>query len=288
VTSALQIQEVAAYYESKTEAILARYGPGPRVHYHAGLVDYPPPLDSSAEQLRLELVASQERLLYHAAGADLWDASSTLCGDVLDVGCGLGGGAIFWAQEFGARVTAVTCVESHIALVAHFAARAGVASLVRPLLCDALAVPGDHSFDSAVAIDSSCHLDRELWFRRLATLLRPSGHVFIADCFLGLRKYEQPFNCYWHTRIGTIDQYLSNAEAAGFRAELVDDISHRTKHFWTTTRALINAEARIKPLARAEARLREASLDAHLMMNTGLADGGLRYTLMKFTKGTRS
>mgnify|MGYP001145371246 CR=1 FL=1 len=31
--------EVAAYYDNKTEGILSRYGPGPRVHYHTGMVD---------------------------------------------------------------------------------------------------------------------------------------------------------------------------------------------------------------------------------------------------------
>ena len=39
--------------------------------------------------------------------AEVWDAPQSLSGEILDVGCGLGGGSIFWAQEFGARVTAV-------------------------------------------------------------------------------------------------------------------------------------------------------------------------------------
>ena len=102
------IQHLVAHYQRKTRAILERYGPGPRVHYHTGLADEPALPGSSVEGLRQSLVAAQERLLYHAAG--IWDAASTLSGDVLDVGCGLGGGAIFWAQEFGAQVTAVTCV----------------------------------------------------------------------------------------------------------------------------------------------------------------------------------
>src|SRR5712671_5531420 len=62
------IHDVAVYYDSKTQAILERYGPGPRVHYHAGLVDDEGSADSlSAEELRRQLVAAQERMLSHAA-----------------------------------------------------------------------------------------------------------------------------------------------------------------------------------------------------------------------------
>jgi tocopherol O-methyltransferase len=281
--SQISVQDPISYYESKTGGILERYGPGPRVHYHTGLVDDPALPGSSTEKLRQSLVAAQEQMLFHAA--KVWQASSTLCGDVLDVGCGLGGGAIFWAQEFGARVTAVTCVASHLDLVARFAAQAGVQSRVQPLLCDALDVPGENQFDAAIAIDSSGYLRREPWFRRLASLLRPGGRVLIADCFLGRPEYEKPFNSYWHTRIGTIAEYLAAARDAGLRLESVQDISGRTEHFWTTTVALMEAEAREKLLGPAEIARREASMRAHNLVRQGLVDEGLKYALMSFSKG---
>ena len=276
------VVHVAGYYDSKTQAILQRYGPGPRVHYHTGLVDDLTPPDLSAEKLRQRLVAAQERMLYHAA--NVWDAPSTLCGDVLDVGCGLGGGAIFWAQEHGARVTAVTCVASHVDWVARFAAQAGVRSRVQPVLCDALAVPGESCFDAAVAVDSSCHLVRVEWFARLASLLRPGGRILIADCFLGRPEYEEPFNSYWHARIGTIAEYLRAAEKAGLRLESVQDISRRTEHFWITTVALTEAEARERTLGPVETARREASMRAHTLLRQGLVDEGLHYALMSFSK----
>jgi tocopherol O-methyltransferase len=276
------MKALVAYYDSKTCGILERYGPGPRVHYHTGLVDDPALPGSSTQELRQRLVAAQERALYHAA--QVWGASSTLSGDVLDVGCGLGGGAIFWAQEFGAQVAAVTCVASHVDLVARFAAQAGVQSRVQPLLCDALEVPGENRFETAVAIDSSGYLSRGPWFRRLASLLRPGGRVHIADCFLGRPEYEEPFNSYWHTRIGTIAQYLAAAEEARFRLESVQDISRRTEHFWTTTVALMEAEAREKTLGPGEIARRDASMRAHTLVRQGLVDAGLRYALMSFSK----
>ncbi len=276
------LRQLTTYYESKTRGILERYGPGPRVHYHTGIVVDPPCPREAAEELRQSLVAAQERLLYHAA--EVWDAASTLCGDVLDVGCGLGGGAIFWAQEFGAQVTAVTCVASHVDYVARFAAQAGVQSQVRPLLCDALEVPGEKRFDAAVAVDSSGYLERGPWLARTASLLRSPGRVFIIDCFLARPEYEEPFNSYWHTRIGTMAEYLAAAREAGLRVESVQDISRRTEHFWTTTLALMEAETREKSLAPKEIARHQASVRAHTLVRQGLADKGLCYALMSFCK----
>jgi len=203
---------------------------------------------------------------------------------VLDVGCGLGGGAIFWAQEFGAQVTAVTCVPSHVDWVARFAERGGVASRVRALLCDASEVPGENRFDAAVAFETACYLAREQWFPRVASLLRPGGRLFIVDCFLVRSEYAEPFDRYWHTRIGTIPEYLTAAEKAGLQPVLLKDISHRTVHFWTTTQALIQAEAREHEPGPAESVRYDASLRAHDLIRQGLINNGLRYAVMSFGK----
>jgi cyclopropane fatty-acyl-phospholipid synthase-like methyltransferase len=276
------IQNITAHFEGKTQAILQRYGPGPRVHYHAGLIDDPPAANASPDILRLQLVEAQERMLRYASG--VWGVPANLSGDILDVGCGLGGGAIFWAQEFGARVTAVTCVASHVDLVARFAARAGVASRILPLLYDALRIPGENRFDAAVAIDSSCYLPREEWFRRLAVLLRPGGRVLITDCFLGRSQYQEQFNRYWRTRIGTVDEYLGAAVEAGLQPESIEDISCRTKHFWTTTLALMRAEMKEVELKAEDTIRYEASLRAHSLVRQGLSDKGLRYAVLSFSK----
>jgi tocopherol O-methyltransferase len=282
VISRVPVSEIVAYYEPKTHDLLRRYGPGPRLHYHTGIVDEPGPLDISISALRKGIVAAQERMLHHAA--EIWHAQSTLCGEVLDVGCGLGGGALFWAQEFGARVTAVTCVPSHVEWIARFAIQAGVASLVRPLLCDALEIPGENCFDAAVAVDSCCHIPRGPLFRRLAGLLRPGGRLFVTDCFLVRAEYEELFNRHWHVRIGTIEEYRTAAWEAGLREESIDEISYRVENFWAMTLAFIHAEAQGKKLTTPEAAKLTEALQAHALVRQGLADGGYRYALMSFSK----
>jgi cyclopropane fatty-acyl-phospholipid synthase-like methyltransferase len=252
------------------------------VHYHTGLVDRLEEPTLSTQALRQRLIAAQERMLLQAASA--WQATSTLCGDVLDVGCGLGGGAIFWAQEFGARVTAVTCVPSHVNWITEFAAQAGVTSRVRPLLCDALEVAGENCFDAAVAVDSSGYLPRREWFGRVSSLLRQQGRVFIVDCVINDSEFEEPFNQYWHTHIGTLAEYLAEAQRAGLLPEMVEDLSSRTRLFWTTTLELIQPEVRERTLSPIELARSEASRRAHELVRRGLTEGGLRYLLMSFSK----
>jgi SAM-dependent methyltransferase len=280
-TSPTTLQEVADFYEYKTQAVLRRYGPGPRVHYRTGFADEVIPATTSAG-LRQQIVASQERVLQYAG--EFWQVRRIAFRDVLDVGCGLGGGAIFWAQEFGARVTAATIAPSHVGLVAKFAAQAGVGGLVHPILCDASAVPGESCFDAVLALDSSDTFPRAPWLRRVAALLRPGGHLFIYDCFLERPEYAEPINRHWCAQIGTLDEYFDAARAAGLRPDLLEDVSARTREFWSLTIALAEAEKREEALSSWERARLEESLEVHRLVRQGLYDGGLRYALVSFVE----
>jgi len=280
--SSVTTREVADFYDRKTRAVLRRYGPGPRVHYRTGFVDEPLRLTTAAE-IRRQIVASQERVLYYAG--EFWRLRHVAFRDVLDAGCGLGGGAIFWAQEFGAHVTAVTVAPRHVEWVGKFAAQAKVESLVRPMLCDALQVPGEKCFDAAVALDSSDTFPRAPWFRRLASLLRPGGHVFIYDCFLARPpEYADPINRHWCAQIGTLDEYFDAAREAGFRLELFEDVSHRTAEFWTLTIALAEHEMSESTLDQVERARLDESVKVHALVREGLSTGGLRYALLSFVR----
>jgi len=275
------MKNLVDHYELKTQSILQRYGPGPRVHYHTGFVDDPrPPM--TAANLRFQLIASQERMLRYASKN--WQLCCDNFRDLLDVGCGLGGSAIFWAQEFGALVTAITIAPSHVELVAEFARQAGVASRVTPLLCEAAAIPGEECFDAAIAIESSSLFPRRPWFRSLKRVLRPEGRVFISDCFLEKTAFEEPFNRHWCGQIGTIDEYVNAAEECDFRLVKFEDVSQRAATFWATTLALIRAEARESKPDASRLRLIHESLQVHDVMLRGLLYGGLRQALLSFVR----
>jgi hypothetical protein len=114
--------------------------------------------------------------------------------------------------------------------------------------------------------------------------LRPHGRVFIYDCFLERPEYADPIDRHWCSQIGTLQEYLAAAEDAGFRPDLFEDVSHRTRDFWTLTSALAEAEAREKVLTPFELARHQESLQVHGLMRKGLAEGGLRYALLSFTK----
>jgi cyclopropane fatty-acyl-phospholipid synthase-like methyltransferase len=274
--------KLSAFYEDKTAAILRRYGPGPKVHYHTGFMTIPPADGVSIQELRSSLVASQERVLDEASA--VWQIGKIPFRDVLDVGCGLGGGSIFWAQQFGANVTAITIAPSHLDLVAGFAMQAGVESRVQPLLSDALLVPGESCYDAAVAIDSSSSFERGPWFRRLSGILRPAGRVLIFDCFLEDLQYREAFNQHWCAQIGTVNEYLAEAGRAGFRRESIVDVSSQTLPFWYTTIALITAEVQERSSTRAEQIRLNNSLHVHSLVRRGVRSGGLRHVLMSFVR----
>lgn len=182
------------------------------------------------EGLRLQLIQSQEKLLIEAAR--FWEAERNLGGMVLDVGSGLGGSSIFLVQEYGAHVHALTNVPGHIRWISHFADIAGVSDKIKPILGDAYSIPGDQVYDSVIAIESSCYLDRRSWFSHLAQRVRRGGHVFIADCFTDSERVRVPFDRYWLTRIGTLDEYVNEGNKAGFGLEGILDLTSRTSRFW--------------------------------------------------------
>jgi tocopherol O-methyltransferase len=281
ISVALVSDPVANYYERKTESILSRYGPGPRVHFHTGFIDHPA-TQATATQLRSQIRDSQERML--RLSADAWNFRGIPFRQVLDVGCGLGGSAIFWAEEFGADVTAITIAPSHVNLVAAFAAQAGVGSLVHPLLCDALEVPGKDRFDALISLDSSCYLNRQAWFLRARELLRRGGRLFLADCFVDQEAYRAPFDRYWCARIGAVEEYLAAARGARLILERSEDVSRLVANFWATTMALIRVEAQDANSSPRESLRARESLRVHSLMRSGLLDGGFRHMLMSFTK----
>ncbi|HLT29947.1 MAG TPA: methyltransferase domain-containing protein [Myxococcaceae bacterium] len=270
---------VRAYYEAKTESILRRYGPGPRVHFHTGLVDRSQPLDVERSTLSARIREGQEALLEHLSG--ILGQHGHAPGRLLDVGCGLGGGSLFWASR-GAQVTAITHAEGHVPRVMDFARQEGLADRIEVRLCDALEDPGGGPFDTVFACESSCYFPRAAWMQHVAGLLRPGGRLLIADGFLGHASQRIPFDRYWRTRIGTRDEYFEAARNAGLLLEVDEDLAERAADFWDVTLALLEHERR-DAVGGARERLR-ASRREHRRHRDGLRDGSLGYGVLLFRR----
>lgn len=224
-------ERVISWYEKKTDSIIEKYGPGPEIYFHTGIIDPDLDLIKDPSIIRNELVRSQRALISKASL--VWRFGERLTRkNVIDIGCGLGGTSIYMARNYGSNVYALTNVPSHVAIIEEYVRELGLEEKIKPVLGDAHDMPLDGCLDAAVVIESSCYLDRGKWFRHLSEKIAPGGYVFIADC-LGLdEEVFQPFNEYWLTNLGTPEEYRVTSEKAGFELLDFQDISNDTSRFW--------------------------------------------------------
>lgn len=282
----LAVSETASvqrYYRDKTAAIIDRYGPGPRVHYHIGLFDdcWLAP-GATAEQIRASIVAAQERLLERAAL--VWDAGTLFTENLLDVGCGLGGGTIYWAQHFPVRVTAVTNVAEQAAVTRRFSAEAGVSDRVCLLVSDINELALTRRYRAAVAVESSCYVPRPQLFQRIAAALEPGGIFGIEDIFLANPAWRTLFDVYWKTRIGTLSQYQRAAEEAGLVMDRNVDITTHSSAFWLHSLAWAWARLSEPGVSTAEEDRLMRSISWHSGFLHGWCDGAYQTRILRFRK----
>ncbi len=233
---------VPAYYSGKTREILCKYGPGPRIHFHVGVFNttVSRQVSDDREVLRQRLTTAQEAALEKAAAA--WHAASGVPRRLLDIGCGLGGGSLYWAQEFQTQVTALTVTPDHIPLIADFAEKAGVSDRVTAILGDIHDLREERAFDAAIAIESSGYMDRARLFTAVARALKPGGWFGIQEHFPQDNRWTRFLDGYYKTRLGTLPEYLAAAQATGFDLIADEDLTDHAAEFWLQSQAWATAQ----------------------------------------------
>ena len=106
---------------------------------------------------------------------------------VMDIGCGYGATAQLLAEEFGAEVTGITVSEAQHAIAQARAAAPHTSHSSRQshptyILGDWLTntLPAE-SFDAAIAIESSEHMDKPGFFAQAWRVLRPGGRLVVTS-----------------------------------------------------------------------------------------------------------
>ena len=105
---------------------------------------------------------------------------------VLDVGCGVGGAAVWLATEVGCSVTGLDLVASNIETAKARAVSHGVEHLARFEQGDASAMPFEtDAFSMIWGQDAWCHVpDRDALFNECARVLEPGGVIAFSDWLL--------------------------------------------------------------------------------------------------------
>jgi cyclopropane fatty-acyl-phospholipid synthase-like methyltransferase len=239
-----------------------------------------------ADALRAILRRSQEFLL-----EDTWDTfSPTLrrARTALDVGCGLGGTALFLASR-GLAVTALTNVPEHGAIVRELARACELGERVTVDVADAHEWSRPAHFDVAVAIESACYLNPATWFASLSRSFRPRGRLILVDVFVTRPEVAQPFDRYWSTRIVSFDSHAASAKAQGFRLASTELLSERAAEFWDASVGYSRLALR-STATRATRRRIERSIAEHERLARWLRTGGLEFrrSLFELTEPPRN
>lgn len=105
---------------------------------------------------------------------------------VLDAGCGVGGTAIWIAENYGADIIGITITGKHILLAKKYAEERGVLDLTKFELkdfCDT-GLPSE-SFDKIYSIESACHaVDKKVFLKEMFRLLKKGGKLVVCDGFI--------------------------------------------------------------------------------------------------------
>ena len=144
---------------------------------------------------------------------------------LLDVGCGIGGPARYFAEQQGCRVTGVDLTEEFVRTAESLTKMTGLEKLVTFRRASALELPFERgTFDGAYVIHVGMNLaDKAGLFREVARVLKPGARFTIFD-FMAVRKEKFAFPVPWALTeetsfVSERNAYHEGLWSAGFEVE---------------------------------------------------------------------
>lgn len=159
---------------------------------------------------------------------------------VFDVGCGIGGSALWLARELGCSVLGITISSVQVAIATQRAAEAGVADRVRFEVRDANRLESvTERFDAIWSVECTEHLfDKPRFFQNCFRLLRSGGRLAVCNWLAEPRSpaevelvngVRQAMLC---PSFGSMTDHLTWLRTTGFESIRTEDDTRRVEKTW--------------------------------------------------------
>lgn len=204
---------------------------------------------------------------------------------ILDVGCGIGGTAIWLTEHMECKVTGITISPVQVQMATDAARR-----LKRKptfLLHDANDLRVTGNFDAIWAVEVISHLsNRTEFFKRASKLLVPGGIIceaaWLKDQDLGRedeKKYIRPIEEGMLVELPNLAEYKDHLNNNNLRLRYYEDISKKVAHTWDACLEIARTRATLR-LAYQHGKEFVAFLRSFKAMKDGYKSGAFRYGLM--------
>jgi tocopherol O-methyltransferase len=223
---------------------------------------------------------------------------------ILDVGCGIGGSALYLAERYKAAVTGITLSPVQAKRATERAEAAGITSMAQFQVADALNMPfPDQAFDLVWSLESGEHMpDKVKFLQECDRVLKPRGTFIMATwCHRPTeppqapltadeqRHLEKIYQVYCLPYVISLPEYEAIAQGThGPNALSLQDIrtadwSTAVAPFWSEVIASALTPASLIGLFRSGRTTLQAALALGLMRR-GYQRGLIRFSVLRATK----
>lgn len=204
---------------------------------------------------------------------------------ILDIGCGLGGSAIYLAKHYDADVTGITISPVQVEMARRAATLENVGA--RFLLMDAETLDFTEHFNVLWCVESIAHYQEvAAFFVSAAKLLPSAGVLAITDWFKAAnlapaqqKKFIDPIQRSMLVKLHTVESYCGWIRRAGFRVAVCEILNGQCAPTWDITTDLIK-DRKLWRIAARHGPDFLAFLKGFRAMRAAFASGAFAYGLL--------